>query len=622
MHGFLGCVKSERGATDAMFRWMAEWIGLEPAKRLIREDHPPFQYLASAEPGSEDKPTAAGEDGTVVLFAGFIARDQFAGVVRREPRNLAETARALLQLYQDGGAEALAALNGRYVACVWDPKTECLRLATDMLGMMPVFVWCRNGQFAFSSNVWPLASRPDFRKAIDPRGLVDLLLLSHQQANRTLFADVSVLPPGSVTTVKEGRVSSRVVRNLKFSDERWSWSLQRMAEEMYALLAQSCRRCIPDGAELRLPLSGGFDSRVLLGLLGERPVKIRAVTQYQHGLFGLDARYAKRLARAAGVEHQVVPLGDDVFSRYREKCVAINGGTYDIHTGRFLSLLDQSAGNGLMTVSAFLGGEFTSRFQIPDSAFSNPEEHYRLAFGEVNMYRFSPDRLGNLLSEAVPKELVDEALEENRQFFLSHPGPDFHRFFNWDLLVSRRRYIAYQLFYYEQFGRVRAPFYDRDFADFMCSLPFAAIEGQRAYLEMLRRHFPALARVPNTNTDLPVLISTREILRDFWKSQCKRFLQRPLKRIITPRSWIGHPMEQYGFALRGSSRGVLDHLLRNRESLGPYLDVRQVQEAASRLLAGDNSESMGLLALSTLATVLATAEAPGLALLPWRGHSA
>lgn len=621
MHGFLGCIEEKPRAADEMSRWMAEWIRLEPKKQAFEIRRPPFLYVASTEPGSTASPMASDESGRVLAFRGFIAKDQLAEAGRSEPQADSEVAAALLGIYHDRGAEALAGLNGRYVACVWDPAKSRLELMNDILGLTPVFVWQRDGSFVFASNVWAIVCHPGFRKEIDPKGLMDLLLLNHQQGNRALLQDVSVLPPGSVTSFRDGKMTSRVVRNLVFSDERWHWSIEKTAEKMYSLLVQSLNRRVHDGAEVLLPLSGGFDSRVLLGFLLERPMKVKTITQRQHGLFAEDTRYAKRLARVAGTSHKTVPLPDSFLAQYRRKSVAINGGLCDIQPSRYLSLLDQSDRIDLPVVSAHLGGELTCRFQVPDTAFATADEQFEAAFRGANSFRFSREVLQEVMGNGVSADLPEEAVKENRRFFMSQDGPFFHRYYHWDLLLSRRRYICLQLLYMEQFTSVVAPFYDLDFVDFICSLPFAVISQQHAYRTMLRQHFPALAKIPNTN-DLPVLTSTKEVLRDCAASQYRRFVQRPLHRLLRLRRWVGHPMEQIGFALRGGSRSVLEHILQNRDRIAPYLNPDKVQQALDRQLGGDSSGCMGLLGLSTFVTALEFLDDPYAALRAWQDDTA
>ncbi|MCK4374968.1 MAG: hypothetical protein KAX19_06545, partial [Candidatus Brocadiae bacterium] len=541
---------------------------------------------------------------------------QLAGTDSGEPRTDAEVAAALLRLYRERGADSLVGLNGRYTVCVWDSEENSLYLMNDILGLMPVFLWQKARSFAFGSNIWPIVCHPLFSKEIDPRGVVDLLLVSHQQANRTLLTDVSVLPPGSVTAIRGGKVTSRVARTLQFSDQRWDWGIDTIADAMYSLLEQSVRRRMPQGAEVLLPLSGGFDSRVMLGLLARHSATPRAITQYTYGWLSEDARYAKRLARRAGVAHETILLPDDFLAAYRRKCVAISGGLYDIHTSRYLSLLANSRTDPILTVSGHLGGELTGRFHKSEAALLSPEEHFDLAFKEINGFRFSPALVRRMLAGGAAKDLVDGALDECRQFFLSHDGSHFQRFTNWDLCLYRRRFISFQLLYLEQLAPVIAPFYDLDFADFMCSLPFAALQRQRAYREMICRHLPSLARVRNTN-DLPLVVTTRQVVEDFLGTQYRRFVRRPLNRLLRPRRWVPHPNLQYGFALSGQSRGVLDHLVANVDRMAPYLNPDQVRDAVNRQLDGDSSNSMGLLALSAFVTTLEMLDDPYSAVRAW-----
>jgi hypothetical protein len=616
MHGSLGRVSVESDDLQRMRSWMKAWIATPPKKESFEVNSGQFAYLASCKQIGGDWPTASDGD-LLLVFSGFIAPDELAGEAAAPPQTASQTANALLQLYRRKGAEALAALNGRYVACVWNLTSKTLELMNDILGYRPTFLWREAGSFAFSSSVWALAVHTAFRKQIDPRGLVDLLLLGHQQGNRTLFEDVELLRPGGVTRVRDGRVEFQSVRNLLFSDDRWHWSVGHVAEEMYRLLEQSIQRYIHDGMAVQLPLSGGLDSRVLLGFLCQRPVKVYAVTQYPRGFLPEDvaseARYARRAARAAGVEHKVVPYRHNVFDTYRERCVAISGGMYDTHTCRFLSLLDAAPFGHIPTVTAHLGGELTSRFQIAETQFSSTEEHFRLALGQLNYFPLAPATVTAMTRATLGDGLVEQALDECTALMASHKGPFFHQHFVWDLMLRRRRYISYMLHFIDQFSDTIAPFYDRDFVDFICSLPFAAIEEQRAYCAMQRQHFPLLSRIPNTTTGAPVLSSTLATVKDCLRNQVRR-----ARRYIPFRK----SPEELGFYLSGGSKPVLDHLLRNADMYSSYLEPEAVKEAVARHLAGDMSQSMGLLALSAFVTALDMLDDPYAAIRAWAGSDA
>jgi len=601
MHGLIGCLTESRDDAGPGFRWMNDWIRLAPGKDTVEVRRPPFLFLGSNEPDSPGSPLTSGEDGVVLAFAGFIVRDQLADAEHGEPRTDSEVAAALLRAYRKEGAKSLAGLNGRYVAVVWDPVRNALHLANDVLGLKPLFLWHNGRDFYFSSNVWALVCDPEFRREVDPRGLVDLLLLSYQQANRTLFRDVSVLPPGGVVTVSGGQVAARPVRGLRFSDEHWGSPVEDIADQMHALLSQSIRRRVPERSRVLLPLSGGFDSRSMLGLLLKRRARIHAVTQRHYGLFGEDARYARKLARQTGVPHNMVPLDYGFLARYRERCVAVGGGMYDIHTGRMFSLLEQSGEAGLPVVSGHLGGELTGAFQISPASFSTPQEQADVGFHQcANEYRFEPEQVRRLLAPQVPGDLVDEAVEENKRFFLSHPGSFFQKCCNWDLLLSRRRYISYQLAYFEQFTRVQVPLYDRDFVDFMCTVPYSALEQQLAYRTMLSRHFPSLAAVPNVK-GLPTLPSTR--FQCFLIAKYKRFM--------------GHLVLRIAKRWNTDSKPVIDHVFQSSERISQYLDPGRVRDAVDDVLTRDVPACMGVLGLSTFATVLDFLEDPYAALRAW-----
>jgi asparagine synthase (glutamine-hydrolysing) len=585
---------------------MSEWIAAAPTKRSFEVQRPSFFYLGSEPEDEGGRPMASDENGSVLMFSGFIASDQLPAA--NGAGGGSDIAASLLRLYRQSGPGGLVGLNGRYVIAVWDAGKRRLALMNDLLGLKPAFFWSDEGGFAFSSSVWPIACHPRFRKKLSPEGVADMLLFNHQQGDGTLFQGVTLLPPGSITTVQCGEVKSERVSPVPHTTERWHWGIERTADAMHELIGQGLARRVPDGVSLQLPLSGGMDSRVMLGFLRRRRVHVRTITQHQPGLYGLDRRYAKRLARRARVPNRPVPIPDDFLARHRLLSVLIGGGLYDIHVSRYLALIDHLDPSELV-VSGYMGGELTGQLHTSDRDFAGPEEQFALVLAEANKHRFPPAGARELLDGSA-EGLVEERVNGYRQFFFSQDGEFSHRYNNWNLLQFQRRYTSFQPFYFEQFGPVRTPYYDRDYVEFVCSLPFAALEGQRAYREMQSRHFPELAKIPDTNTGEPPRLSTGYVLRDVLYSQYARFVRRPLQRLCPLRRWVESQMQQYGFALMGDSRPVLDHLMRSRDLLASHMSAEAVEAAVGRQRAGDHSEVMGLLGLSAVATALEIMDDP------------
>jgi hypothetical protein len=355
-------------------------------------------------------------------------------------------------------------------------------------------------------------------------------------------------------------------------------------------------------------------------------VRVHAVTTYVHGAFGQDLKgedmhCARRVARATGVNYRAIRLGYGMLGEFRARCVAATSGMYDVHAGRVLAMMRAASDGAMPVVSGHLGGELSSRFQIPDSLFSTPEEHFKATFSRFHGLRFRPETVRDMLRPSLGPDVVEQSVRQYKDFFVSQPDPYFHRYFNWDLGLFRRRYIAYQLLCIEQFATVLAPFYDLDFVDFICSLPFALIERQRAYLAMLCQYYPQLARIPNTTTGLPVLPSTAETLRYFMATQYRRFARRRLERLAGWLTRTRQRVKQDSFHLTAESRPVLDHIVQSRDRMAPYLNVDKVTEAVNRQLGGDNSACMGLLGLSAFAAALEMLEDPHLAVRVWQGDA-
>jgi hypothetical protein len=282
----------------------------------------------------------------------------YGAVFREHPRPHRVRASQILEDYRTGGFQALReAYDGSFVIVVVDHGNQRLHVATDRVGTQPVYYREAKGVFVFGPEVKALMTAVDTDAKMSEAGLINLLITGYNLGDRTLFADVSALEPGSLLTYDLVKRTTSRERYWKIVYEP-SATLGRRGPATEALF-ESTRRahelCLSDGSDdFDLFLSGGLDSRGILGVLDQ----MGAMPQRALG-WGMrddiprsDAWIAKRLAGEFQLDFCFLPYNTDQLAEIAEEWVYVSELVND-NIGRY--------GEGMGAVRKFYstGADFT-----------------------------------------------------------------------------------------------------------------------------------------------------------------------------------------------------------------------------------------------------------------------
>src|SRR5438128_2870476 len=111
----------------------------------------------------------------------------------------------LLHAYAEWGTQALERLNGMFAVAIWDRSRQELFLARDRYGIKPLYYTQVGHSFLFGSEVKALLAHPACSAALDKEALVEYFTFQNFFTDRTLFAGVRLLPPGSYLRLSLGK---------------------------------------------------------------------------------------------------------------------------------------------------------------------------------------------------------------------------------------------------------------------------------------------------------------------------------------------------------------------------------------------------------------------------------
>lgn len=281
----------------------------------------------------QPQPQLSASNAIQVLFHGDLFNR--AGIVRLLEQSAVQrsgdTAAALIRgLYERFGTALADKLEGSFCAAILDESAGRLLLVTDRLGSYPLYWFKTANRCAFASEVralMPIHPRP----TLNAGAVNDLLHFSFPLGDKTLAADVHLLPSASVLTydLHSGAVAieryatwANAFRSNGVGKRDYLDSLQRTFDA-------SLDRSVEGSHKFGLSLSGGLDTRVLLSALDRRNIKLATFTLGGKGC--ADEVIGYKLARMSKSDHRFIPLEEsylaDLLPRL-QRMVSLTDGMY------------------------------------------------------------------------------------------------------------------------------------------------------------------------------------------------------------------------------------------------------------------------------------------------------
>lgn len=220
--------------------------------------------------------------------------------------------------YVQEGMNALANLNGAWVAVFWDGSKHQLVVARDRVGVETIYV-ARNGKQVVFATDLRLLKLLGLKLTIDEQSLAEFLHYLYVPSPRTIYKEVKSVLPGhaliadSEEFVQESFTVSRFQVGRSVSDRKeldaiLASKLPQFQERLFGAVQDS----LLSSGRIGLFLSGGKDSSalaiVLKHLVGSRVVAITAQSPNRQ----LDESvYASKIAKFLGLEHWIYNHSDD-----------------------------------------------------------------------------------------------------------------------------------------------------------------------------------------------------------------------------------------------------------------------------------------------------------------------
>jgi asparagine synthase (glutamine-hydrolysing) len=476
-----------------------------------------------------------------------------------------------LALYETLGDDFASRLKGAFIVAIWDKTRSRLVIANDRFGTYPLFYAHRAGRLVFAPEMKGVLCDDSFPRKLDLTALAQYMRFQHVLGTRTFFEGIRLLPGGSRLVYELGTGLCRVRSYWTFDDipHRPDVSFDDAVEETGRLLRLAVRRLSQDKHRPGVYLSGGLDSRTILGMVDRRPI-----VSLTYGTRDCrDVYYAARIAKALGSDHHWVDLPDGEWvKKYVDFHMELTEGYHSWIHAHGISTLSQARQLMDVNLTGWDGGTVMGHGDSTEPLQSRAVDD--AAFTTRTFFMFVQNFTWPSVSEAEENLLYCEPIRRQVQglafdSFREELSPYF----------GRRSDVRGEYFYIRHhcgrltqnlvtFARshieVRFPFFDYDLFDFLYSLPVQLRGSQRLYRAVIHQETPQLAYIPYDQDEF--LPTTQPVVRGAHAIVVK--LARRLNRYLRSASADRHTLyADYEGYLRGELREWASEILFDTRTL-------------------------------------------------------
>jgi asparagine synthase (glutamine-hydrolysing) len=401
----------------------------------------------------------------------------------------------LLNRYQDLKIEAFNADGDFYFACIHLANGDIV-LGTDSLGIFPVYYAAINNSLFFSTAPNLIRNALEKKPSLDIQGLVGHLLTMHVVGEQTLWQQIYRMTAGEVFIWNtEKGLRSLPINKLLCTTDYFDKSLEDCQHYFDQTLADVTR---PTSSNVALLLSGGLDSRLIVGYLTQKH-KTQPIC-YTLGSVNDNEYYcARKIAKQLSLSHTRIAIDDDAekfvdLAYLQLKTESLANGFNDLSW--WTAVTDIKEG-GYHQFNGFLGDSSIGGSHIP-WAYDKEIGTFTFdkMFGSINKWGLTPDQVTKLILPEVLGDSIEANLDSLRAQFEGNIGLPYQRAWYYDLTNRQRFHVGASSWRLSFSMWPIIPFANKKLLRLAAGMPGAVIMKRAAQQHMLIHKFPHLAVLP------------------------------------------------------------------------------------------------------------------------------
>ena len=210
----------------------------------------------------------------------------------------------ILEGYRIWGPDCLARFDGMFAFALWDNQQRRLFCARDRFGKKPFFYTVQHGRLYFASELTGIEQLRHLSLTMNPQAVMRYLAYEYVPTPHSVYTEVQSLPPSHMLLLQDGNLSISRYWDMPMPDESDRRSDNELCEELRFLLSRAVRRRMVSDVPLGVFLSGGIDSSIVAGLMARQ--SSTAIKTFSIGFSEAsydESRYARIVAKTFATDH-------------------------------------------------------------------------------------------------------------------------------------------------------------------------------------------------------------------------------------------------------------------------------------------------------------------------------
>lgn len=408
----------------------------------------------------------------------------------------------LYKEYEKEFGEKLKELNGTFLFVIYDINNQKFIICNDRYGFRPLY-WCDRGNYLlFASEIKAILQDRNFKRKVNLEAMADFFSFGYVLGDKTLVDEIKLLPPASIFIHFKGKTEI---------NQYWNWNQikktditneNEIVDELGRLWLQAVERRMHSRTRIGITLSGGLDSRAIASAISRKYYPIHAVTFGRKGCE--DYTIAKRVCDKLGFKHHFVEITGEKWLSGIEKTVYITDGHLNVihqHTWNAVDVVKKYMD---VNLNGFLGATVKGAYltqSIMDT--KNIEQYCDVMFTQMNQNNISPLDEDEFYSQnlALIKGRSKESLARNiKKTIKDSQNSDY-----FVITHNSRRFVLMGMICSQTMLENHKPFFDKNFIEFVYSLPPKLRFKSYIFNKMLLKFFPdTFKHIPYQKTGLPI----------------------------------------------------------------------------------------------------------------------
>ena len=394
-----------------------------------------------------------------------------------------------------GAIRHLTVLDGAFAAVFWDAGNERLVIVSDFLGFQPLYIFRSTKVTLLSTELKGIAQSQLLPVKMDPVGWASFISWGHMIGDSTTILDVQRVPPASFMLYDPHAGSLEERTYAAWPAPVRDADIGSVVDCLSSEIAAYAEHNRP-GTVL---LSGGFDSRLVLAMLGKLDLHPTAlIIAHEAERMDADGRFAQRIADRFDVKYSVGrPHGFFSSDDYLDFLVMNEVASISLHlfiaqVSSFLRPEMQAVWDGVCP------GHTLTFPPVPRSADLKTYLDIAAYLKKTNPSREAPiwQAAERLFSNGTGTSLYERFQEVLKSEVAKYPSCDAGRLQFIARHGMRNRSAHNPLKVYSNDVLCFTPGTSREFWSLVTGIPYAAKWDFKLYFELFNRYFPKALDVP------------------------------------------------------------------------------------------------------------------------------